>query len=233
MTPLAWPPLRNFGVVCCGEVDVHGAMQRGGIFGRSIGAVSKDVYFELSKASVPSRLLHTPATARAARFHRRAPRPVATLGWVGLPAAPGVSDVRRFSMFEEIAYRTGLSTLVSHGNYTYATMQDFYDEIDLLVCTSSSEGVPLPVFEAIACGVPVVSTEVGLVKECQSVPTFATVEQAVSIIQSLRTDPSKLEKCRSAQHEEFESRWCMERLLPLWERFFDACRGPAPSALMF
>ena len=142
-------------------------------------------------------------------------------------------DAKRFSMFETIARQTGLPTLVSHKNYAYDTMQRFYDAIDMLVCTSSSEGGPLPVFEAMACGVPVISTDVGLVKECRSVPKFSTVDEAVAIIESLRNDPAKLEACREAQREEFEGRMSMERLLPHWERFFDACRGPSPSALMF
>lgn len=236
MSPLAWSVLRQRGVVCCGEVELDMAKTRGGIEGACLGAVSEELYYELTKANLRKRVVYTPASARADRFSRRQVDRLETLGWCGVPVSAknfdGV-DAKRFSMFEAIARQAGLATLVSHKNYTYDTMQDFYDAIDLLVCTSSSEGGPLPVFEAMACGVPVISTDVGLVKECRSVPKFATVDEAVAIIESLRNDPAKLEACREAQREEFEGRMSMERLLPHWERFFDACRGPAPSALMF
>lgn len=48
---------------------------------------------------------------------------------------------------------------------THADMVDFYNSIDLLVCMSKSETGPMPVMEAMACGVPVISTSVGLVPE--------------------------------------------------------------------
>lgn len=44
-------------------------------------------------------------------------------------------------------------------------MVDYYGRIDVLVCTSEIEGTPNPVLEALACGVPVVSTDVGVVPE--------------------------------------------------------------------
>lgn len=44
-------------------------------------------------------------------------------------------------------------------------MPSFYKNIDIYVCTSSSEGTPMPVLEAMASGVPVISTDVGIVQE--------------------------------------------------------------------
>ena len=44
-------------------------------------------------------------------------------------------------------------------------MPDFYKKIDLYVCASSHEGLPTPLLEASACGIPFVSTDVGIVKE--------------------------------------------------------------------
>lgn len=45
-------------------------------------------------------------------------------------------------------------------------MPEFYAGIDLYICASIYEGTPNPVLESMACGVPVISTDVGLVPEC-------------------------------------------------------------------
>lgn len=44
-------------------------------------------------------------------------------------------------------------------------MGEYYNKIDIYVCTSRTEGHPDPVLEAMACGVPVISTDVGIVPE--------------------------------------------------------------------
>lgn len=44
-------------------------------------------------------------------------------------------------------------------------MVNFYSKIDLYVCTSLNEGTPNPVLEAMACGVPIISTDVGIIPE--------------------------------------------------------------------
>ena len=44
-------------------------------------------------------------------------------------------------------------------------MPNYYNSIDLYICTSKTEGTPNPVLESMACGVPVISTDVGIVPE--------------------------------------------------------------------
>lgn len=44
-------------------------------------------------------------------------------------------------------------------------IRKYYSKIDVLICTSSWEGYPLSILEASACGVPVVSTKVGVAPE--------------------------------------------------------------------
>src|SRR5262249_2686138 len=47
----------------------------------------------------------------------------------------------------------------------YDEMPEYYNRIDVYVCTSQIEGTPNPVLEAMASGVPVISTDVGIVPE--------------------------------------------------------------------
>lgn len=47
----------------------------------------------------------------------------------------------------------------------FEDMPDFYRGLDLFVCTSAIEGTPNTVLEAMACGIPVVSTDVGIVSD--------------------------------------------------------------------
>jgi glycosyltransferase involved in cell wall biosynthesis/GT2 family glycosyltransferase len=44
-------------------------------------------------------------------------------------------------------------------------MCEYYSSIDVYICNSINEGTPNPVLESMACGVPVISTDVGIVKE--------------------------------------------------------------------
>ena len=44
-------------------------------------------------------------------------------------------------------------------------MREFYNALDLYIIASRSEGTPRPAIEAAACGVPVISTDVGIIPE--------------------------------------------------------------------
>lgn len=44
-------------------------------------------------------------------------------------------------------------------------MKDFYKQIDIYVCASETEGGPNPILEAMCCGVPIISTDVGYVRD--------------------------------------------------------------------
>ncbi len=48
---------------------------------------------------------------------------------------------------------------------TTEEMPTYYSEIDLCLCMSIHEGTPLPVLESMYCGVPLITTNVGIVEE--------------------------------------------------------------------
>jgi hypothetical protein len=233
-TPHAWKPLAKHGVVCCGNIEV-GWLKSRGLSGECFGTVSYEVYCEMLKIS-NKPVYYTPVSARLSRFiPRKEVDQIKVLGWCGVPKTAqnfGGIDAKRFSMFEEIVAKTGLQCKVSHQNFTYDTMQEFYDSIDLLICTSSTEGGPLGVFEAIACGVPVISTNVGLVKEVDSIHKFDTAQQACELIERLKSQ-ELLKKYRSNQYCQLYSEFCTEQLFGYWEDLFVACDCLNSKTLLF
>lgn len=51
-------------------------------------------------------------------------------------------------------------------------MCTYYHEIDIYVCCSVNEGTPIPILESMACGLSIISTDVGIVREA-----FGTKQQ--------------------------------------------------------
>ncbi len=74
---------------------------------------------------------------------------------------PAVAQLRA----EGLPLRLELADRASGTFIPHAEMVHWYAGIDVYVCTSLIEGTPNPVLESMACGVPIVSTDVGIVPE--------------------------------------------------------------------
>lgn len=97
------------------------------------------------------------------------------IGWVGNSArvADGV-DLKGFNtiikpLVEELkAEGHNIEGFYADRNIVLRTaheMPEYYSKIDICICCSIHEGTPLPVLEAMSSGVPVITTDVGIVKE--------------------------------------------------------------------
>ncbi len=87
-----------------------------------------------------------------------------TVGWTGnehyKPGLKGVDLIREACAF----LNAPLVIQESKNKIPHAEMREkFYSKISTYVCASSMEGTPNPVLESLACGLPVVSTNVGIV----------------------------------------------------------------------
>ncbi|MCP4716930.1 MAG: glycosyltransferase family 4 protein [Deltaproteobacteria bacterium] len=155
---------------------------------------------------VPSRILYdifryrhravfyTPHGVDPAVFRPRKKGPAASpagrliLGWAGsrtnhpgkrgiedylLPAIKGLKGITiRYAAREDL-WRT------------QAEMVPFYQELDAYVCASRTEGGPHPLLEAGACGIPVISTRVGLAPELLHTGTNGLlVERSVAALRA-------------------------------------------------
>jgi FkbM family methyltransferase len=222
--PTAWPILKKHSVICCGEVEFSQYNPNHLLpIADTYGAVSPTIYTKLTKLS--SRpVFYTPASARETRFKRdllvSTKLPIKRIGFVG-PTTP--NSVKNYELFQEICTKSNTTGITAFQHYTYQTMPKFYKTIDLLLCTSTSEGGPLPVFEAIASGIPVFSTPVGLVKEMYSIPIFRTADQCVDLINSYN-EPKKYLDLIDRQYHDFIGSFSMEVFLPYWEKFFQGSK---------
>jgi len=109
----------------------------------------------------------------------------------------------------------------NEGYVPFEKMVDYYNSIDIYICASDIEGTPNPVLEAMACGVPVISTDVGIVPEVfgplqsafilqeRSVPALKEKirELALSPETRLRLSGENLERIRPRTREAESRNW--------------------------
>ncbi len=94
--------------------------------------------------------------------------PEVTLGIVG--AGPEDNALRH-----EVEQLGLTGRVVFFGSVDQDALIDLYNAADALVLASSSEGMPNVVLEALACGTPVVATDVGDVREVLNPPEYGHI----------------------------------------------------------
>jgi hypothetical protein len=140
---------------------------------------------------------------------------IKTIGMIGESHSlndPGWCDIKRPEMFEEIAK----SAKVDHKFINGFLIEDgnkMYEGIDLLIVPSISESFSLPIIEAASCGVPVISTKMGVAEYLENINTFETVDEAVDLINKMNTDPEYLREYVTKLQDEVRSKWSKEYIV--------------------
>ena len=112
-------------------------------------------------------------------------RNITTIKRAGIIGNPSTSTpLKRLDMFQEICEKAGLEPVYIFGK-DYKLNDKLYEDLDLLMYTSTMEGAGLGLLEAGSCGIPVISTKVGYANLLKNIKTFDTVEEAVEIIKNL------------------------------------------------
>lgn len=132
-------------IVCCNQRIINEFSKYNHLMLRASQAVNDKVFFVNRKEFVSDRTDH--------KFR---------VGWSGDPDKH--KEIKNVDMLKDVCGTLGMYLRTST-NRTRPHLNKWYNGIDLLVCASKSEGGPLSILEAGSCGIPVISTPVGLVPE--------------------------------------------------------------------
>jgi GT2 family glycosyltransferase/glycosyltransferase involved in cell wall biosynthesis len=170
------------------------------------------------------------------RFKNMGNRPL-VLGWVG--NSKWASELEDFKGLKTIILpaiqrlsNEGLSVRAHFADrqerfIPHKEMPDYYSQIDVLLCASKIEGTPNPVLEAMACGIPVISTNVGIVPEAFGVMqkrfilADRTPESLYSQIKLLLANTDMLPQL-SAENLKNITKWDWTKKAPLFGSYFDS-----------
>lgn len=111
---------------------------------------------------------------------------------------------------------------------TFDKMPDWYSSLDLFLITSCSEGTPSTLLESMSCGVPFLSTDVGVAGEMERggwlVDGYSSVDEAARTVDALaerithiqNSGRELLEEQASAARREIEAGWTWEQHAATW-----------------
>lgn len=169
--------------------------------------------------------LFMPAEAEPAGF---------TVGWVGYQSR----ESKRFPLAREAVARVEGATLRTSGwigtpEYrSHERMPEFYHGLSCLLVTSSTEVHSLVVYEAMACGLPVISTRTGDTDESIVdgvsgflLPVDCSVEQVASALTRLRDDPALRASVGAEARRTVVEKWTWDRVAETYLPVFRSVMG--------
>ena len=107
-------------------------------------------------------------------------------------------------------------------------MPAYYAAIDVYVCASKIEGTPNPVLESMACGVPIISTDVGIVPQAfgplqkEFILAERSVDAVSDALRRLLREPALLKEL-SKENVRLIAEWDWSIKAEKFAVFFDAC----------
>ncbi|WP_416149883.1 glycosyltransferase [Salipaludibacillus sp. HK11] len=148
-----------------------------------------------------------------------------TIGWCGDPEKPMKNYASLYKKIQASFLRdpnVQFVEAVQKKRRSLKEMPAFYNSLDLLLITSSNEGGPAPALEAYACGIPVLSTNVGYVKEVASplgkqfILNSIQPEDFIKKINELKKDQELLKKLKKETRKNIITNWSVEERIDDW-----------------
>jgi glycosyltransferase involved in cell wall biosynthesis len=159
-----------------------------------------------------------------------------TIGWVGRIDKPAHRSLKGFDLVLSAikGLNVNLNIRTFKENYVpRKQMVKFYQSLDCFICSSQSEHIPLPILEAASCGVPIITTNVGIVPEL-----ITHMENGIIISRNtmdirrkvvyLMNNPNLCEKLSHNIRKTILNAWTWDICKEDWENFFHSINNTIP-----
>lgn len=160
------------------------------------------------------------------------------IGWVGnskwsdeIEDFKGVNTILKPAINELIKEGYPIKMFFADRNekmISHEEMVNYYSKIDLYICISKIEGTPNPVLESMACGVPIISTDVGIVpdvfgvKQNKFIIQERSVESLKSMIKYILSDKSIFKELSNENLKQIRT-WTWEEKVIDFDKYFEKC----------
>ena len=228
------------------ELTERASLYNSMLAGYSVGSEKlRDIYARAKGYPAPSAVLEDGVDltmfkpARLGRFDELPGREL-VVGWVG--NSKWASEIEDFKGVHTIL-KPAIEKLRAEGLpirahfadrqerfIPHAEMPAYYADIDVYVCTSKIEGTPNPVLESMACGVPVISTDVGIVSQAfgplqsRFILKERSVDAVAAALKSLIAEPAQLQAL-SQENLEMIKDWDWKIKAEKFAAFFERALG--------
>lgn len=150
------------------------------------------------------------------------------VGWVGNSTRP----IKRTRLLSQLVFpvkmRDKWGPQYFKKGRSQKPMADFYHSIDVLVNVSLSEGLPQPILEAMASGLPVVSSAVGAMPQVLDekwvvppMPENVMLKQMNARLRVLMRNPSLREQVGNDNRQKVLNRWSWVHMVKRYDAMFE------------
>jgi len=209
---------KKIALICHGYPELF-AIESGASNLFNYGATSPVIIPQL-KSKISNTIYITPNGVEPADFtYVERSGSIKTIGWCGCPDVGS----KRYDWGIKIAQKSNLPISLAM-SLSSNDIKKWYHKIDILIVTSgpeiTKETGPLPPFEAIVSGVLIIGTIVGNFSYVPG-PKFETIEEAVDIINRLKSDPDEVKRLAKEQYDWVMNNWTYDILKKHWIQMFD------------
>lgn len=197
---------------------------------KSVNVVSDALHSTFTKAGL--KCVYTPNGVDVDIFKSHVSRPIGdsiVVGYSGSKAHDWRKGVTKFIIpaAKKANVKCKLAMLSTNNYVPLEDMHTFYNQVDVYICASLSEGMSLSVLEAASCGCPVITTRCSgcteLIKDGETgFFVNRSVDEIFSRIEQLK-DRKLLQQMSRNIADDMRRNWSWETRAKAWSDFIEGC----------